>query len=773
MNSLHESSSPVYMDVMEKEDPFARKQIQNSGSVTSQSTSANEFSTVIGEDTAFHHPRHTSCMTNIVSTEARELHCHSPEQVQLNKRNSHFTLGGKQNAFAERKNLINNHVTQCNTSVIMPNVHCQKKMQLEEGCNKTNYGQQQQVEADGKQICTLQNDSAERLDDNNAQATSQVTAVPCVDRCDKPHAKRMHRQTSDEIQRNSRPDISVIDTDGMEKDTDSECIQKAICNSVFVNYANAMDMQKSPFNMENGSPDANTTTDEHTSYVPLILLLWKVDIRSVMNVIITPKGRLVPIAIRKEIGKEIGCLEIERTPGPAYYINVTPLDINNCTTQNTIDGVTVPSRRTEQQHCNLACVDRNTRVQHLPSQTYDIDASRSTVINITKLLCRYKQFIDPFPPEAHTFIQDCNEFGKGAKPGVHGFTLDKVFTQKPLSLKPPTADSTSTSSTLQDIKHNTPTTTTKTGVDISTPPMEIQLRQTHKDITNIPNTKKSAKRELYKEIKGNEDKASSKKPHHEREKEASTHDWGRMSHHDTCIRVEKGVPTGQQKTQAEGEKTPGSSFKATSRAPVNVSKKSKKNGMPLTAQVAGRALGTKNCTTQKMITLRADTGSPRSIGQTMKMPCRDTSPVVSPVKYYILLPLWTVDLPFSQDPKSSHNYGSKPSSNDEKKVDEDSSKESECNDQEKKDNVNGTNNVNTVSSFVKDAGTNEVNAVGGKTSTELPFDPNMTALEGVSIFNFSRDDEDDDVVLDMKILDTTIQVSPIPTTRIHKDHPLD
>ncbi|GJR81111.1 ribonuclease H-like domain-containing protein [Tanacetum coccineum] len=32
-----------------------------------------------------------------------------------------------------------------------------------------------------------------------------------------------------------------------------------------------------------------------------------------------------------------------------------------------------------------------------------------------------------------------------------------------------------------------------------------------------------------------------------------------------------------------------------------------------------------------------------------------------PVKDYIMLPLWTVDLSFSQDPKSSHNDGSKPS----------------------------------------------------------------------------------------------------------------
>ncbi|GKF14721.1 retrovirus-related pol polyprotein from transposon TNT 1-94, partial [Tanacetum coccineum] len=94
-----------------------------------------------------------------------------------------------------------------------------------------------------------------------------------------------------------------------------------------------------------------------------------------------------------------------------------------------------------------------------------------------------------------------------------------------------------------------------------------------------------------------------------------------------------------------------------------------------------------------------------------------------PVKDYILLPLWTDDPPYSQDPKSSHDDGSKPSSDDGKKVDEDPRIESECNDQEK------------------------------KTSIELPFDPNMPALEDYSIFDFSRDDEDDG--------------------GIHKDHPLD
>ncbi|GJW99089.1 hypothetical protein Tco_0180897 [Tanacetum coccineum] len=137
-----------------------------------------------------------------------------------------------------------------------------------------------------------------------------------------------------------------------------------------------------------------------------------------------------------------------------------------------------------------------------------------------------------------------------------------------------------------------------------------------------------------------------------------------------------------------------------------------------------------------------------------------------PVKNYILLPLWTADPPYSQDPKSSHDDGFKPSSDDGKKVDEDSRKDSEGIDQEKEDNVNSTNNVNVAS-------TNEVNVVGGKTSIELPFDPNMPALEDYSIFDSSRDDEDDGAEADMNNLDTTIQVSPIPTIRIHKDHPLD
>ncbi|GJS95426.1 putative ribonuclease H-like domain-containing protein [Tanacetum coccineum] len=132
-----------------------------------------------------------------------------------------------------------------------------------------------------------------------------------------------------------------------------------------------------------------------------------------------------------------------------------------------------------------------------------------------------------------------------------------------------------------------------------------------------------------------------------------------------------------------------------------------------------------------------------------------------PGKDYILLPLWIADLPFSQGPKSSQNdAGFKPSSDGEKKINEDRRKESESNDQEKENNVNSTNTVNVAST----------NAVGAKTSIELPDDLNMPELENYNIF---EDDEDVGAEADMNNLNAFMPVSPIPTTRVHKDHPVE
>ncbi|GJY95798.1 putative ribonuclease H-like domain-containing protein, partial [Tanacetum coccineum] len=141
-----------------------------------------------------------------------------------------------------------------------------------------------------------------------------------------------------------------------------------------------------------------------------------------------------------------------------------------------------------------------------------------------------------------------------------------------------------------------------------------------------------------------------------------------------------------------------------------------------------------------------------------------------PSKDYILLPLWTADPPFSQSLKSSPDARLKPSGDDEKKVtkelgDEggDPSKEGERDDQEKDDNVNSTNNVNAT-------GINEVNNVNGKTSIKLLDDPNMSALEDIV---YSDDNEDVGAEADMNNLDAFMPVSPIPTTRIYKDHPVE
>ncbi|GJX35909.1 hypothetical protein Tco_0247466 [Tanacetum coccineum] len=64
-------------------------------------------------------------------------------------------------------------------------------------------------------------------------------------------------------------------------------------------------------------------------------------------------------------------------------------------------------------------------------------------------------------------------------------------------------------------------------------------------------------------------------------------------------------------------------------------------------------------------------------------------------------------------------------------------------------------------------------------NVDLPIDPNMPDLEDTSdtlpndgIFNGAYDDDKDvGAVADFNNIDNTIAVSPIPTLRIHKDHP--
>ncbi|GKB81700.1 hypothetical protein Tco_0948595 [Tanacetum coccineum] len=95
-----------------------------------------------------------------------------------------------------------------------------------------------------------------------------------------------------------------------------------------------------------------------------------------------------------------------------------------------------------------------------------------------------------------------------------------------------------------------------------------------------------------------------------------------------------------------------------------------------------------------------------------------------PGKYYILLPLWTADLPFSQISKISSDARFKPPSDDGKKVDEDSRN-------------------------------SEVNVVCRKTRINLPDDPNMHSLKDIV---YSDDDEDVSAKADMNNLDAFMHI---------------
>ncbi|GJW37868.1 putative ribonuclease H-like domain-containing protein [Tanacetum coccineum] len=91
--------------------------------------------------------------------------------------------------------------------------------------------------------------------------------------------------------------------------------------------------------------------------------------------------------------------------------------------------------------------------------------------------------------------------------------------------------------------------------------------------------------------------------------------------------------------------------------------------------------------------------------------------------------------------------------------------------QQKEGYANSTNRDSTVSPSVSAAGQSFINA------NDLPTDPLMPDLEDTTdllntgIFSGAYDDEDVGAEADLNNLETTMNVSPIPTTRIHKDHP--
>ncbi|GJY12727.1 putative ribonuclease H-like domain-containing protein [Tanacetum coccineum] len=126
------------------------------------------------------------------------------------------------------------------------------------------------------------------------------------------------------------------------------------------------------------------------------------------------------------------------------------------------------------------------------------------------------------------------------------------------------------------------------------------------------------------------------------------------------------------------------------------------------------------------------------------------------------------DLPFSYSSKDSPDVEFKPSGEEEKKDAEDPDNESENPTKGKDSKVPSIEEPRINQE--KDDYINKVNAVDPKTSIELPNDPNMHVLEDIVYLD---DDEDVGAEADMNNLDVFMPISPIPTTRIHKDRPVD
>nr|GEY85798.1 uncharacterized mitochondrial protein AtMg00810-like [Tanacetum cinerariifolium] len=85
---------------------------------------------------------------------------------------------------------------------------------------------------------------------------------------------------------------------------------------------------------------------------------------------------------------------------------------------------------------------------------------------------------------------------------------------------------------------------------------------------------------------------------------------------------------------------------------------------------------------------------------------------------------------------------------------------------------NSTNSSNTASPSVNDVSLNI--GIAEKSSfvdpSKYPDDPDMSELEDIV---YSDDEEDVGAEADLSNLETIIPVSPIPTTKVHKDHPVN
>ncbi|GJS34405.1 putative ribonuclease H-like domain-containing protein, partial [Tanacetum coccineum] len=149
-----------------------------------------------------------------------------------------------------------------------------------------------------------------------------------------------------------------------------------------------------------------------------------------------------------------------------------------------------------------------------------------------------------------------------------------------------------------------------------------------------------------------------------------------------------------------------------------------------------------------------------------------------PEQEYILIPICTTDPLISQDPKvSEEDAEEKPT-----KMDENGASDKDGKDDQ------ATRSDAAGPSFTNDDPSSPVNAAEASNAFEehlferfspfknaftLPPVSNVTPMDDTEFFGNAYDDEDMGTYADLNNLETTMNVSPIPTTRIDKDHPKD
>ncbi|GJV44399.1 putative ribonuclease H-like domain-containing protein [Tanacetum coccineum] len=151
-----------------------------------------------------------------------------------------------------------------------------------------------------------------------------------------------------------------------------------------------------------------------------------------------------------------------------------------------------------------------------------------------------------------------------------------------------------------------------------------------------------------------------------------------------------------------------------------------------------------------------------------------------PKQEYILIPICTSDLLISRDPKVSEEDAEEKTT----KMDENGASDKDGKDDQ------ATRSDTSVSvarpSFTNDDPSSPVNIAEASNAFEehlferfspfknaftLPPVSNVTPMDDTGIFGNAYDDEDVGADFDLNNLETTMNISPIPTTRFDKDHP--